>query len=79
MMDSKDKIDLNVLKRAYGFDISEDGEIFALTAGDQHYESTGIWIDGVTLDIWKLGWKAWEKKEKLCTPKISKTQKKRHS
>lgn len=48
-------IDFEVLKGSYDFTISVDGEIMGLTAGDHHYEPTGIFLSEDTLEIWSLG------------------------
>lgn len=48
-------IDLKVIEQAYGWTISENGELLALTSGDMGYEPTGIRLEGETLRIWKLG------------------------
>ena len=48
-------IDPDVIKNAYGWTISADGEVMALTSGDVGYELTGIVLEGETLKIWQLG------------------------
>jgi hypothetical protein len=48
-------IDLDVINQAYGWTISEDGELLALTSGDMGYQPTGIHLSGETLKIWKIG------------------------
>ena len=39
------QLDMDVIKRAYGWRLSVDGEIWGLIAGDQGYEPTGIFLD----------------------------------
>lgn len=49
-------VKLNVIARSYGFELSSDGEIHGLTAGDQGYEQTGIKLEGRGLEMWKAAW-----------------------
>ncbi len=37
-------VNLGVVRAAYAWTISDDGEVYGLTAGDHGYESTGIKI-----------------------------------
>ncbi len=37
-----DNVDLDVIKRAYGWSIAEDGEVTGLVSGDMGYAGTGI-------------------------------------
>jgi hypothetical protein len=39
-----DAIDLNVIKKASGWTLANDGQVCGLIAGDQGYEATGIYI-----------------------------------
>ena len=45
-------IKLDVIKQAYGWTISNDGEVLALVAGDEGYERTGIKIHIQHLKLW---------------------------
>lgn len=55
------KLNLDVLRKAYGWAITDDGEVHGLTAGDMGYESTGIKLDGDALAIWRAGVANWAK------------------
>lgn len=55
-----DLVNLEVLNSAYCWTISADGELFGLVAGDMGYEPTGIKLDDVSLEIWRLGMQSWE-------------------
>lgn len=48
-------INYDVIKSAYDFTLSADGELYGLVAGDHGFEPTGIFISEETLEIWKLG------------------------
>lgn len=37
-------VDLEVVKKAYGWSIAEDGQVHGLTAGDMGFEPSGIFI-----------------------------------
>lgn len=54
-------IDLKVVQEAYDFTIGTDGELYGLVTGDMGYEPTGIKLDHVSLEIWKLGLEAWKR------------------
>ncbi len=58
-----DKIDYDVLKQSYDFTLSDEGELYGLVAGDHCFEPTGIFISKDTLEIWKAGIEAIDKKE----------------
>lgn len=58
-----DKIDYDVLKQSYDFTLSDEGELYGLVAGDHYFEPTGIFISKDTLEIWKAGIEAIDKKE----------------
>ena len=38
-------INIETIKRSYGWTLTNEGELFALTAGDMGYEPTGIFVD----------------------------------
>lgn len=46
---------LDVLARSYHWALTIDGKLMGLTAGDLHYEDTGIALDGSDLVTWKYG------------------------
>jgi hypothetical protein len=56
-------INLDVINQAYGWTISEEGELLALTSGDMGYQPTGIHLEGETLKIWKTG-------VDVCSPEL---------
>ena len=58
------EIDYDVIKRAYSFTLSIDGEVHGVTSGDMGYEATGIIFDDISLRIWKLGAEAFNKERK---------------
>lgn len=58
---SSANIDCSVVQSAYDWTISDDGEVLGLIAGDLGYERTGIKLSGETLEIWRLGVKAYMK------------------
>lgn len=41
---NEDAPDLDVISRAYGWEIATDGELMGLVAGDHGYEGTGIFV-----------------------------------
>jgi hypothetical protein len=44
-VDDNSGINWDVVRRSYGFIVADDGELHGLTAGDHHYEPTGLVID----------------------------------
>jgi hypothetical protein len=46
--------DLEVIKKAYGWTIGNNGEVFGLVAGDMGYELTNIEIPIEHLEAWAL-------------------------
>lgn len=56
------KPNLEVIRDAYGFTISSEGEVLGLVAGDHGYTDTKIQLDDTSLEIWKLGLEAWDQK-----------------
>lgn len=50
-MENTDPLDTNVIKRAYGWMLDEvERQVYGLTAGDQNYEPTGIYIPQEDID-----------------------------
>jgi hypothetical protein len=58
-------IEYDVLRKSYSFTISDNGEIFGLVAGDHGYEPTGIILNDETIEIWKAGVAANDKREMI--------------
>lgn len=48
-------IDHDVIDSSYEFAIFTDGQVYGLINGDMGYEETGIFIDEVSVDIFKAG------------------------
>lgn len=44
--------DFKVIEKAYGWTVADDGEVWALIAGDQGYVPSGIKIPVEDLQIW---------------------------
>ena len=51
-------VDLETIKKAYGWTISTDGEICGLIAGDHGYMGCGIFLDSDSMEVWNAGLKS---------------------
>lgn len=58
------ELNWEVLKDAYDFTISIDGEVYGLVAGDQGWEKTGIKIDIEDLIAWAEDWNYKQEKDR---------------
>jgi len=58
------RIKHDVIDKSYGYLLGEDGSLFGLTAGDQHYEDTGIKLSDYDMKFALENLEAYQENEK---------------